>query len=149
MAYPTRDPEKESFWRWVIELHAESRLTAKEFCEREGLSVASFYSWRRTLRERDKATVQQPAKRGGKKSVNGRSPGRATKASNTKRPASSANEKSPAAATLVPLEVISDLGQLLEIVHPRGHVVRVPAAFSTVALRDVLALLDGDQASTD
>ena len=149
MAYPTRDPEKESFWRWVIGLHAESQLTAKEFCEREGISVASFYSWRRTLRERDQVLDHAAAKHGRKKRVNGRSSGRCTKASKTKRPTNSANTKSPPTATLVPLEVISGPGQTFEIVHPRGYVVRVPTAFSEDSLRQVLAVLDDNQASRD
>ena len=33
-------------------------------------------------------------------------------------------------------------GSLLEVVHPRGHVVRVPAGFDLQSLRQVLDLLD-------
>jgi hypothetical protein len=33
-------------------------------------------------------------------------------------------------------------GNLLEVVHPRGHVVRVPAVFDESSLRQVLDVLD-------
>ena len=48
-----RSFEKESFWRLVLEEHGRSGLSVREFCSREGLSVASFYGWKRTLRSRD------------------------------------------------------------------------------------------------
>ncbi len=52
-----RDPERERFWRAVVQKHQLSELTAKEFCRRENISEASYYAWRRKLarpdRERD------------------------------------------------------------------------------------------------
>lgn len=38
-------------WVWEDRLrrHAEGSLTVSEFCEREGVSVPSFYQWRRKL----------------------------------------------------------------------------------------------------
>lgn len=53
MANSSRSAEKESFWRLALsEFHA-SGLTVRAFCAREGLSEQSFYTWRRTLRQRD------------------------------------------------------------------------------------------------
>ena len=45
--------ERESFWRLALEEHAKSGLNTREFCRREALSEASFYSWRRKIRQRD------------------------------------------------------------------------------------------------
>ena len=45
--------EKEQFWRWVLEEQRRSGLTAKAFCQQQGVSLPSFYAWRRKIRERD------------------------------------------------------------------------------------------------
>ena len=45
--------EKEQFWRLVLEEHARSGLSAREFCRRETVSEPSFYAWRRRIRECD------------------------------------------------------------------------------------------------
>jgi transposase len=47
-----RDEEKERQWRrWIGEWQA-SGLSARAFCQRRGLTVASFYAWRRVLQRR-------------------------------------------------------------------------------------------------
>ena len=47
-----RDERKERQWRhWIGEWQA-SGLSARAFCERRGLTVASLYAWRRVLRRR-------------------------------------------------------------------------------------------------
>ena len=38
-------------WRRLIEQHERSGLTVTAFCERAGVSAASFYGWRRKLRD--------------------------------------------------------------------------------------------------
>ena len=50
-----RASEKESFWRLALEEFQGSGLSVRAFCRREGLSEPSFFSWRRTLQERDAA----------------------------------------------------------------------------------------------
>ena len=54
MAYGrTRDEQKERQWRrWIAEWQA-SGLSVRTFCQRRGLTVASFYAWRRVLQRRD------------------------------------------------------------------------------------------------
>ena len=48
-----RDEGKERQWRhWIGEWRA-SGLSPRAFCERRGLTVASFYAWRRVLQRRD------------------------------------------------------------------------------------------------
>jgi transposase len=47
-----RDERKERQWRrWIGEWQA-SGLSARAFCQRRGLTVASFYAWRRVLERR-------------------------------------------------------------------------------------------------
>ena len=49
----SRDEEKERRWRrWIGEWQA-SRLSARAFGQRRGLTVASFYTRRRVLQRRD------------------------------------------------------------------------------------------------
>jgi len=38
-------------WRRLIEQHERSGLTVTAFCERAGVSQASFYGWRRKLQD--------------------------------------------------------------------------------------------------
>ena len=53
-----RDERKERLWRrWIGEWQT-SGLSARAFCQRRRLTVASFYAWRRALQRRaaEKAT---------------------------------------------------------------------------------------------
>jgi hypothetical protein len=54
MAYGrARDEQKERQWRrWIGEWQA-SGLSVRTFCQRRGLTVSSFYAWRRVLQRRD------------------------------------------------------------------------------------------------
>jgi hypothetical protein len=48
-----RDEQKERQWRrWIGEWQA-SGLSVRASCQRRGLTVASFYAWRRVLQRRD------------------------------------------------------------------------------------------------
>jgi hypothetical protein len=48
-----RDERKERQWRrWIRDWQA-SGLSARAFCERRGLTVGGFYTWRRVLQRRD------------------------------------------------------------------------------------------------
>jgi hypothetical protein len=47
-----RDEWKERQWRRRIGEWQASGLTVRAFCERRGLTVASFYAWRRVLQQR-------------------------------------------------------------------------------------------------
>jgi transposase-like protein len=53
MAKSQRDAVKEAFWREALERHGASGLSVREFCHREQLAENLFYSWRRTIGERD------------------------------------------------------------------------------------------------
>ena len=49
------DRPKEKFWRNVLGQFAASGQSVRAFCAARQLSEPSFYSWRRTLAERDAA----------------------------------------------------------------------------------------------
>lgn len=60
MSRRSRSVEKESFWRLVLDEHGKSGLTASTFCDREGISKPSFYSWRREIKRRDSDGSPKP-----------------------------------------------------------------------------------------
>ena len=54
--------ETREFWEAAIRLWADSGLSVREFCSREGLTEHTFYSWRRELaRENPASEVSQGA----------------------------------------------------------------------------------------
>lgn len=58
MANSRRDAAKEGFWRRAIARQAESGLSVRAFCRQEELAESAFYSWRRTLANRDRGTAK-------------------------------------------------------------------------------------------
>lgn len=49
-------------WREVLARFAQSGLTARAFCDREGISTASFYRWRSILKgSQQKSRSQKPS----------------------------------------------------------------------------------------
>jgi hypothetical protein len=61
MANRRRNPVKEQFWRQVLTRRRGSGLSVRAFCEREGVSEASFYMWRRELAHRDRSGIKASA----------------------------------------------------------------------------------------
>lgn len=118
-----RDAAKERYWRDVLRRFGTSELGAKRFCAQEGVPEHQFYWWRQALRQRRKIR-HQPRQR--------------TVALNRTQDASGDAQGSPFLAVSVPLS----LGVPIEVVHPRGHVIRVPAIFDAAALGRILATLD-------
>jgi hypothetical protein len=49
-------------------------------------------------------------------------------------------------APFVPLKIQTrvTLGGVIELLHPRGHLLRVPSEFDAPSLRQILAVLDGE-----
>ena len=43
------DPERAELWRERLARHGRSEQSAADFCAAEGVSVASYYAWRRKL----------------------------------------------------------------------------------------------------
>jgi hypothetical protein len=62
-----RNSKREQFWRETVSAFQKSGLSVRAFCGARDLSEASFFHWRRTLRERDgqrhavrSSTARQP-----------------------------------------------------------------------------------------
>lgn len=43
------DTDQQQFWMMVLETFKPSGLSVRQFCQQEGLSEPSFYSWRKRL----------------------------------------------------------------------------------------------------
>jgi hypothetical protein len=119
----SRDAAKERYWRGVIRRQGASGLGTKRFCAQEGISEHRFYWWRRTLRQRGRHRVR--ASRDGGAADSGRDRG-------------SQGDTS----AFLPVALPFSVGAPIEVVHPRGHVIRVPAIFDPVTLKRILAVLD-------
>lgn len=50
---PSRDLEKEKFWRRAFARQVASGLSQSEFCRREGLNPNTFSTWKSIVQERD------------------------------------------------------------------------------------------------
>jgi Transposase len=108
---------RETFWRGILRRQAESGLSICRFCAAEGISEASFYAWRKKLRERRHDGTRARQSRGRDEVV------------------------SEDARLFVPLKLL-DAVATLEIVHPRGCRIQVTGEVNPVALRQVIEALD-------
>ena len=117
-----RSPEKEAYWRKTLRRQGRSGLSVRQFCKDHAVSEASFFSWQREIAIRDRQATDT--------SENGSSSSRVKQAV-----AQQVN-----ASPFIPLRLIST--STMELVHPRGHVLRIPAGFDGDCLQQVLQLLD-------
>ena len=117
-----RDRGKERYWRQMLRRWRHSGRTVRDFCAANRLSEPTFYSWRRTIAARDQeAAPRQTTER-------------------DRRP-TRAHESDGGGPTFVPIRVVATT-PALEVVLRDGRVVRVPADFDAIALRQLLAVLD-------
>lgn len=120
-----RSEEKRAYWRGVLERQGASGLSVRQFCGEEKISEASFHSWKRKLLHGDRPG-NDSSEKGGRK-----------------RPeAEPLSKQTDSAAVFIPVRVSPATNGLVEIVHPRGHVVRLPAVFDEISLRQILNVLD-------
>ena len=119
----SHDAAKERYWRGVIRRQGASGLGPKRFCAQEGISEHRFYWWRRTLRQRGRHRVR--ALQDGRAADSGCDHG-------------SQGDASP----FIPVAFPFSVGTPIEVIHPRGHIIRVPAIFDPVTLKRILAVLD-------
>jgi hypothetical protein len=111
------DPRKQRFWLEHIQRWQSSRLSVRVYCERFGLSQASFYAWKRTLRQRGLLPNARP------------------------NAARSPRVQAPPAPRFLPVALADRAVGHLDVVLPDGCTVRVPAGFDAQCLRQVLAVL--------
>ena len=116
-----RDVSKERYWRKVIRRQGKSGETVAHFCAREGVPAHQFYWWKRTLRARDRQSTREQI------------------ASDEDE---SARQDEQASNSFVPVRLPFMTDAPIEVVHPVGYVVRVPAGFDSQSLRRILATLN-------
>ena len=54
-----RDKGREARWRRIVDQHARSGLTIRQFCRDNDLTESAFYFWRRELQRRDRQRPQR------------------------------------------------------------------------------------------
>ena len=112
------DASKQNRWLELIGRWQQSQLTIREFCERHQVSQASFFSWRRVLRQR--GLLDEPA-----------DPQTAKTA-----------PKSPAFVKLTPGEPESTPVTAIELVLGDRRVLRVRPGFDADLLLQLVRLLE-------
>jgi hypothetical protein len=156
---PKRDRELERAWQRRVTARDSSGLTVRAFCEAEGLAESAFYFWRRELQRRAaerrdwreaanremravEVSDDHPAEpRPPRSSVLSRArfvPVVVDDATAARTPDCVA----PLRASTAPAAA-ARLGAVIELVHPGGVVIRVPADDDAAALRMILGVLDG------
>ena len=159
----SRDAAKERYWRGVIRRHGAGGLGTKRFCAREGIPEHRFYWWRRTLRRRDEHGAQDRCRTRGNRRLQAlQGPGaRGSEAAEKAGPVRRGGIREGGLLSVrgtgdgarrrgrqedhspfLPVSLPLSLGVPIEVVHPRGHVIRVPAIFDPAALKRILAVLD-------
>lgn len=116
-----RSVEKEAYWRKLLQRRRRSGLSVRQFCQDHGLSEASYFSWQREIAVRDRQAASVT----------------------TANPSSGKKRVAPAPVSpgpFIPLRLSGS--SALEMIHPRGHVLRIPAGFDGDCLEKVLGLLD-------
>ncbi len=133
MSRAKRDPEKDAFWRLVVDEYQRSGLTVREFCRKEGVSEPSFHYWKRVLKERDRevhaATNNRSSKRASRKRLTSR---------NRKK------QTSVGPTSFVPVEVVTSTippSPQLAIRTPAGFIIDLPPTVDIGRLGQVLEVL--------
>jgi len=117
-----RDRKKERFWRRTIDRHGRGQESVRTFCDREGLSEASFYFWRRELQRRGEAAATSPLAPKAKPKPSGQSTSRRP------RKATRISQKREVSPQLVPVSIIPHSAASvapLEFMFPNGTALRI------------------------
>ena len=165
----SRDVAKERYWRGVIRRFEASGLGVRRFCEREKISEDRMYWWRRTLRRRDQDQARCPGRGKTGKSVRGSvvdpRHGKASKSVRGKAVdpvrggmvgpvhdkaggTAGAGSDTGNEAAFLPIELPISMAGPIEVVHPHGHVIRLPLVFDSEALGRILAAIDSSAGSS-
>jgi hypothetical protein len=116
--------ERRAYWRSVLERQRTSGLSVRQFCREERVSEASFHSWKRKIAGQDRHDAAFPEE------------------GDEEHPAKKQAARQSQKAVFIPVRLSAAASGVLEVVHPRGHVVRVPAVFDEGALGQILDVLD-------
>ena len=120
------DLELREVWRQRIEDQRQSGLTVSEFCRRQKMSSATFYTWKRKLR----GTAPPKSKRAARQQPAG-----------TPAPTAGPVSKAPSEAAFVQLPLAAaSTSPWIELVLVEGTIIRVPQQ-NLMALQTVLHAL--------
>lgn len=151
MAKRFQSAEKDSYWRWHVDMQAAGGLSVRAYCGQHGLSEPTFYAWRRKIHERDSGHDRLPVTR--PKNLPTGSAARSAirseqtdgrEATPTANGRLSARSKvgSPQLSVgtgLIALDIIDIATASLEIEAPGGVVIRLREDVSVEVLRRVIA----------
>jgi transposase-like protein len=118
--------QKESYWRGMISRQENSGLSIREFCDQQGISVASMYGWRKELKKRS------PIASGDSTS---------TASTRDRKPKPKVTEAVAPSTDFISIQ-LEQLRPALELLHPRGYQLRIPNGFDTVTLQQTIEVLD-------
>ena len=151
MAKRFQSAEKDSYWRWHVDMQAAGGLSVRAYCGQHGLSEPTFYAWRRKIQDWDSGHDRLPVSRR-KKIPPGSAAGPAIRSEETggREAPLSAIERSPARskgrslqtfadAGLIALDIIDAANATLEIETPGGVVIRLREDVSVEVLQRVIA----------
>jgi transposase-like protein len=127
-----RDKGRQATWRRVIQEHAGSGLSIRQFCRDNDLTESGFYFWRRELQRRETQRPQQQR--------------RQTRPEQQRRPSGTGQTPGQAAAApaFVPVSVSQAVRQStggIEIILLGGARIHVAGGVDRQALADVVAVL--------
>lgn len=140
--------ERREFWEAAIRLWAESSISVREFCNREGLAEHTFYSWRRKLMPTSLTSEghqESSATEGGEGLTDGR-----------RRPLAGHAGKNASTVEFLPVRVVGERGSraqvasvetaagasAIEIIGTSPWRVRILAGFNPTTLDAVLTVLE-------
>jgi transposase-like protein len=147
----SRRIETREFWEEAIRLWAESGLPVREFCNREGLTEHTFYSWRREVMPENPASeVNQESSAAEDEAPTD------CRRRRGRRPVGATAGKNASAVEFLPVHVIGDdvsrahaasvetapATSPIEIVGTSPWHVRVRTGFDPIALEAVLTVLE-------
>jgi hypothetical protein len=122
-------------WRKRIQQQPQSGLTVAEFCQREGVSAATFYAWKRKLQTKRSSRAKK-------------APRRQKEGVRTHRQGESSATQSIADVPFVQLPLsVPAASPWIEVVLAEGTVVRLPQQ-NLAALQTVLRTLGGAAAAS-
>ena len=146
----SRRVETREFWEAAVQLWAESGLSVREFCSREGLAEHTFYSWRREWMPKNRAgrVNQEPSATEGETPTDGRR--------RRRKPVANPAGVGTSAVEFLPVRVVGEelsraraltAGAVtgaapIEIVGASPWRVRICAGFDPTTLEVVLAMLE-------
>jgi|GEM_PF-2080892 len=151
MANRFQSVDKESYWRWHIDVQAAGSVSIRAYCGKHGLSEPSFYAWRRKIQNHDAGQDSTSDSQPGSQAlifadwsrVGSEERGHQKRSrSGNRHPYVRAKVDSlqpPTGTGLVALDIIETANHILEIEGPGGVVIRLREDVSNEILQRVIA----------